>query len=345
MSEAVRHERLRLRSEMLARLRAFFAERGFLEVETPLVDDEIIPELHIEPFAVGDSPLFLSDDPEPVVKRSQEKGTVPLRRPLEKQNVPFFLQASPELPMKRLLTEGLPAIYQVTRSFRRGERGALHNPEFTIVEWYRAGDGMQEGMRLLDELCQRVAGAPAAIRTSYGEAFQRHAGVDPHRATCDELAAAATRLAIDVPTALRRDDRDEWLNLLLATRVEPQLGAAAPEILHDYPASQPALAATAVRTDGVEIAERFELYWRGVELANGYHELTDAAALRRRLETVNAARVADGRSALPLPERLFAAMDHPGLPPCSGCALGFDRLVMLACGSKCVDEVMTFVRE
>jgi lysyl-tRNA synthetase class 2 len=130
--------------------------------------------------------------------------------------------------------------------------------------------------------------------------------------------------------------------LLLATHIEPQLGAAGPEILYDYPASQSALAATATRADGVEIGERFELYWRGIELANGYHELTDAAVLRRRLETVNRARVSDGRPALPLPERLLAAMETPGIPPCSGCALGFDRLVMLACGATTIDEVMTF---
>jgi elongation factor P--(R)-beta-lysine ligase len=309
MSGDLRHERLRRRGEMLARLRAFFAERGFLEVETPLLDDEIIPERHIEPFSVDNR---------------------------------LWLQASPELHMKRLLAEGLPAIYQVTRSFRRGERGAMHNPEFTIVEWYRAGDGMQEGMQLLDELCQRVAGAPPAARTTYADAFRQHAGVDPHRASVDELAAAAKRLAVDVPDALHRDDRDEWLNLLLATRVEPQLGAAGPEIVCEYPASQSALAATVLRADGVEVAERFELYWRGVELANGYRELTDATALQRRLEAVNAARVADNRPALPLPERLLAAMENPGLPPCSGCALGFDRFVMLACGANSIDEVMTF---
>jgi lysyl-tRNA synthetase class 2 len=122
-------------------------------------------------------------------------------------------------------------------------------------------------------------------------------------------------------------------------RIEPQLGAAAPEILYDYPASQSALAATAVRADGTHVAERFELYWRGVELANGYHELTDADVLRQRLEDINRRRVADGRLALPLPERLLAAMTDPGLPSCAGCALGFDRLAMLCCGSASIDEV------
>ncbi|MBL9163408.1 MAG: EF-P lysine aminoacylase GenX [Planctomycetaceae bacterium] len=312
---SLRHERLRRRAEMLARLRSFFAGRGFLEVETPTVDAEIIPELHIEPFAVGDA------------SNQQALG---------------FLQASPELHMKRLLCEGLPAIFQVTRSFRRGERGAIHNPEFTMVEWYRAGDDMAAGMTLLDELCQAVAGATAATRTSYAEAFRTHVAVDAHRATCEELAATARRLNTAVPEGIHADDRDEWLNLLLANVVEPQLGADRPEILYDYPGSQSALAVTATRADGTSVGERFELYWRGIELANGYHELTDAAALRARLEEVNRQRAADGRPALPLPERLLAAMIDPGLPACSGCALGFDRLAMLACGADSIDDVMTF---
>jgi lysyl-tRNA synthetase class 2 len=244
--------------------------------------------------------------------------------------------------MKQLLCEGLPAIYQVTRSFRRDERGRLHNPEFTMVEWYRAGDGLQEGIELLDALCRDAAGAPPAVRTSYGDALGQHAGVDPHRASCEELHRAAERLGVSIPEALHRNDRDEWLNLLLASTVEPKLGATGPEILYDYPVSQSALAATSTRSDGVEVAERFELYWHGVELANGYHELTDATALRRRLEAVNEQRAADGRPALPLPEKLLAAMEHPGLSPCSGCALGIDRLAMLACRANAIDEVMAY---
>lgn len=322
---ALRHERLRQRAAMLARLRGFFAERGFLEVETPVVDAEIIPELHIEPFGVGDVGGVLSAAP---------AGRWPAAA--------AYLQASPELHMKRLLCEGLPAIFQVTRSFRFGERGAIHNPEFTMVEWYRTGDGMAAGMDLLDELCQAVAASAAARRTTYAEAFRTHADVDAHHATCEELAAAAKRLDVAVPEGIHADDRDEWLNLLLAAVVEPRLGADRPEILYDYPATQSALAVTVTRAEGTLVGERFELYWRGIELANGYHELTDAAALRARLEEVNRQRSADNRPALPLPERLLAAMTDPGLPPCSGCALGFDRLAMLACGATTIDDVMAF---
>ncbi len=350
---SLRHERLRRRAEMLIRLRSFFSERGFLEVETPTVDAEIIPELHIEPFGVS---KVIANTPHDEINsrtatRSGPGGCEPPAIPNDAATsvnahcatqLPLFLQASPELHMKRLLCEGLPAIYQVTRSFRWGERGAIHNPEFTMVEWYRAGDDMAAGMTLLDELCQAVAGVAAARQTTYAEAFRTHVGVDAHRATCEELAASAKRLNVAVPEGIHADDRDEWLNLLLADVVEPRLGVDRPEILYDYPASQSALAVTATRDDGTLVGERFELYWRGVELANGYHELTDAAALRTRLEEVNRQRTADNRPALPLPEKLLTAMTDPGLPACSGCALGFDRLAMLACGAESIDDVMAF---
>jgi lysyl-tRNA synthetase class 2 len=296
---------LAARSELLRRLREFFSTRGFIEVETPLVSSEIIPELHIEPLEAGG-----------------------------------FLQASPELHMKRLLAAGAKAIFQVTRSFRAGERGQLHNPEFTIVEWYRVGDNMQAGMELLDELMQTMLGTPPAMRTSYAEAFERHVGLSPHTATNDELAAALATM-VSAPANLDRAGRDEWLNLLLATRVEPKLGRDRPEIIYHYPASQASMANVVRSPDGHEVAERFELYYGGVELANGFHELCDVAEQRRRFETVNAARVADGRPALPLPESLLAAMER-GLPACTGCALGFDRLAMLAVGTESIDDVIAF---
>lgn len=307
---------LQQRAALLRKLRAFFDERGFLEVETPLLAPEVIPELHIEPIAAGDL-------------RSPDSGKS------------WFLQASPELHMKRLLAAGATAIYQVTRSFRGGERGPLHNPEFTIVEWYRAGDDMQAGMDLLDVLSQTLLGTPPALRTTYAASFQQHLGLNPHTATSKQLAAAAAAAGVAVPAGMDRADRDKWLNLLLATRIEPQLGRDRPGILYHYPASQSSQAEVVPSNLGYAVAERFELYYRGIELANGFHELTDATELRRRLEAVNVARVADGRRALPMPERLLNAMEH-GLPPCTGCALGFDRLAMLAIGADSIGEVMTF---
>jgi elongation factor P--(R)-beta-lysine ligase len=303
-----RLDNLKHRAELLRMLREFFHERGFIEVETPLLSSEVIPELHIESPQVGDSQ---------------------------------WLQSSPELHMKRLLTEGMPAIFQVTRSFREGERGRLHSPEFTIVEWYRAGDDMHAGMSLLDDLCRALLGTPLAIRTTYAAAFENSVGINPHKASCEELIACAKRHDLTVE-GIVSTDRDEWLNLLLATKIEPHLGSEAPELLFEYPASQASLAKTLRRTDGVEVAERFELYWQGVELANGYHELTDAAELRRRFVKVNEARATDGRPALPLPESLHSAMQK-GLPDSAGCALGFDRLAMLAVGAESIGEVMTFL--
>jgi elongation factor P--(R)-beta-lysine ligase len=297
---------LQQRDALLRRLRDFFFERGFIEVETPLAADEVIPELHIEPFQLADGSL---------------------------------LQASPELCMKRLLAEGAEAIFQITRSFRRGESGRWHSPEFTIVEWYRTDHDMARGMDLLDELAQATLGTRPARRTSYAAAFQEYVGLDPHMATIDKLAAAAAKFDEAVPSDMRRADRDEWLNLLLATQVEPHLGREGPEILFHYPAAQAALATIMPTQHGYEVAERFELYWRGVELANGYHELTDAVELGRRFEEVIAARVAAGRARLPMPERWLA--DITGrLPDSTGVALGFDRLVMLATGAESIDEVL-----
>ncbi|MFO0790420.1 MAG: EF-P lysine aminoacylase EpmA [Pirellulales bacterium] len=296
------------RAALLRRLREFFYERDFVEVETPLVALEVIPELHIEPMRVAGG---------------------------------GFLQASPELHMKRLLAAGARAVFQVTRSFRAGERGQLHNPEFTIVEWYRVDDDLTAGMNLLDELTQSLLATPPALRTTYAEAFERALGVAAHSATPKALAMVAETHGVAVPDGMDVEDRDEWLNLLLAARVERQLGRERPEILYHYPASQSSLAGVVRSPLGCDVAERFELYYRGVELANGFHELGDAVELRSRFAAVNAARAAVGRAALPMPERLLAALEH-GLPSCTGVALGFDRLVMLAVGAKSIDEVAAF---
>ena len=300
-------EALARRGEMLRSLRKFFYDHEFVEVETPLLSGEVIPELHIEPLQSGNC----------------------------------YLQASPELHMKQLVANGMPAIFQVTRSFRGDELGRLHNPEFTIVEWYRVGDDMLSGMQLLDELCQSLLGTQPAKRTSYAEAFEAYVGLCCHASTPEQLASRAKELNLEVANTFHSDERDEWLNLLLSFCVEPNLGTDQPEILFDYPASQAALAKTASNEQGIEVAKRFELYWQGIELANGYDELTDAAELRRRLGLVNKQRVNEERTALPLPESLLDSM-ATGLPACAGCALGFDRLVMLACDADAIAKVIAF---
>jgi lysyl-tRNA synthetase class 2 len=311
---------LRRRAELLAWVRVFFAEREFLEVETPLVSADTVVDRHLDPFAVMAGPAALT------------VGNGSGGRPL-------WLQTSPEFGMKRLMAAGGEAIYQVTRAFRQEELGPLHNPEFTIVEWYRRGDDLAAGMKLLSDLCETLLSLGPAATLSYRDAFVQHAGVDPFLATDAELADVARDRGVIAPGSLAANDRDGWLDLLLVSLVEPQLGQKSPTILHSYPPSQAALAVT--QDTQPRVAERFELYVRGIELANGYHELLDPAILRERNRQNNAARQADGKPALPSESRLLRAMEH-GLPACAGAALGFDRLVMLATGAKTIAEVIAF---
>jgi len=332
---------LRRRAELLAKLRAFFHENGFLEVETPILSADTVVDRHLDPFSTG-------------VPR--EPGRPPRR---------LWLQTSPEFAMKRLLAALDPqcdaiengdagaagsqqdepparAIYQITRAFRLGECGPLHNPEFTMVEWYRAGDDMRTGMELTGRLCEAMLGRGPAELLSYREAFERHVELNPHTAHAEALIAAAEEHCVAAPASLSPDDRDGWLELLLCERVRPHLGVGRPTILYDYPASQSALAR--IRHGDPPVAERFELFVAGIELASGYHELLDADELRRRNRRVNAQRRADGKSALPEQSRLLRAMEA-GLPACTGVALGFDRLVMLAVGAERIAQVVAFPLE
>ncbi len=308
---------LSLRAELLRRTRTFFDARGFLEVETPLLSADTVVDRHLDPLAVT-----LPDDP-----RRPNKG----RR--------LWLQTSPEFAMKRLMSAGGEAIYQITRAFRAGEVGKLHNLEFTIVEWYRRGDDMQAGIKLLSNLSEALLDCDAAESLSYREAFLRHAEVDPLVADVDELASRAAGSGLSISNNDQQSDRDALLDYLLVARVAPALGIDRPAIVYDFPASQAALAR--IRDGDPPVAERFELFYRGIELANGYHELLDADELQNRNSAANAQRSADGKRELPTDSRLLKAMRH-GLPPCSGVALGFDRLVMLAAGASSIDEVISF---
>ena len=309
-------DRLRLRAGLLRSVREFFERRGLLEVETPCLSADVVVDRHLDPLSV-----VLPDD-----VRQLDRG----RR--------LYLQTSPEFHMKRLLAAGSGAIYQISRVFRAGETGPRHNPEFTLVEWYRPGDSYDEGMSLLSELSQELLGLGAAERLSYAEAFERHVGLDPHTAeitTLDRAVAEAGGASLEFAA----DDRDGRLDYLLVTNVEPHLGFARPTILYDYPASQAALAQ--VRQGPPAVAERFELYVQGIELANGYHELLEADVLASRNVTNNQQRIADGKAPLPAESRLLSAM-RDGLPDSVGVALGFDRVVMLAAGAKTIDEVLAF---
>lgn len=352
-------ERLKLRARLLSTVRQFFDERGYWEVDTPLMSHERVVDPHLDPFLVVDEPGAAS---------GADSGA----------RAPLFLQTSPEFAMKRLLAAGAGAIYQVAHVFRRGELGRWHNPEFTMIEWYRAGDTHLDQMRVVEELVLAICNVAAAQRndpesaatagnqkesavrpsgdgsaprqlprrpfaaTSYRDAFRRHAEVDVVLMPMERLVAWVHSRGLHPPPGLSNDDRDGWLNWLLAELVEPHLGCEGPEFLCDYPATQAALAR--VRAENPPVAERFELYWRGVELCNGYHELCDADELQRRIDLESERRIAGGLSPLPFPPRLLAAM-RAGFPACSGVALGFDRLMALAICATSVREVTPFAFE
>lgn len=327
---------LRARAALLAELRQFFRDAGYWEVETPLLSRDVVVDAWLEPFAV-------TQPPDGGPSRACDHETVEQ----------LYLQTSPEFGMKRLLAAGATSIYQITRAFRAGEVGRNHNPEFTIVEWYRVGDTYHDQMTFVEQLTDRVLAAadrlaesdgrphlaPPFLRLSYDAAFERFAGTRVLNLSTGRLAELAAERGVTAPHGLRQDDRDGWLNLLLAELVEPHLGRDAPVFLYDYPASQAALAR--VRGGDPAVAERFELYIAGVEICNGYQELTDSGELRARTLKQAAIRSQEGLPKLPTENRLLSAMDA-GLPESSGVALGFDRLAMLALGASSIADVMSF---
>jgi lysyl-tRNA synthetase class 2 len=313
-------EVLRLRARMLAGIRAFFSERGVLEVETPCLSVAATPD-----------PALLS-------------FTTRYTGPLFPQGQTLYLQTSPEFPMKRLLAAGSGSIYQICKVFRDGEAGRTHNPEFTLLEWYRTGFDAAQLMAEVETLLQQLLGEhlplAASERLSYREAFQRHANLDPHTATARDFAQAARAHEIHAPPGmLAHHDVAIWRDLLLTHLIEPKLGQGRLTFLYDYPASQASLAR--VRPGTPPLAERFELYLNGTELANGFHELADASEQRTRFERQLHARSVKHQPAVTLDENLLAALAS-GLPDCSGVALGFDRLAMLAAGAKSLGEVIAF---
>jgi lysyl-tRNA synthetase class 2 len=304
---------LRRRAHMLGAARAFFAARGILEVETPVLS------------AAG------TTDPQIESVSAAVRGA-PDRR---------YLGTSPEFAMKRLLAAGSGDIYQICKVFRDGEVGRWHNPEFTLVEWYRVGFDdaalMDETAALVTTLLAPARRLAPPTRLTYAEALRIHAGVDAWGADEAELARAAVRLGVACDAAL---DRDARLDLLMGLVVGPRLGRGdSPTFICDYPPSQASLAR--LRPGPPAVAARFELYLDGVELANGFHELTSATEQRARFEADNRLRRSRGQPEVPMDERLLEAL-QAGLPDSAGVALGFDRVVALATGAAALGEVMAF---
>ena len=303
---------------MLRRVRGFFDRRGFIEVMTPILSADTIVDRHVEPLRVVDETLPMPG----------HTG---------------YLQTSPEFAMKRLLLTGIPAIYQITHAFRKGDRGDLHNVEFTMLEYYRIGDGYEDGIQLLGDFIGAQLSDNSIIRAPFAQPFMEYTGLCPHRASHEKFQHYADRSGVVYPESYRDPAvtcRDDWIDLIFSEHVQPHLGFDAPLILYDYPSGQSQLAQSRQVGD-YEVTERFELYVRGVELANGYNELLDAATLQRRIRGTNDARARLGKSRLPEESRLLAAM-NTGLPPYSGTAFGLDRLLMLLTGAKKIDEVLPF---
>ncbi|MBR9868915.1 MAG: EF-P lysine aminoacylase GenX [Oceanospirillales bacterium] len=305
-------ENLRKRAEIFARIRGFFAGHNVMEVETPLMTSAAVSDPYIDTIECRYHPL-----------------------PGQQEQI-RYLQSSPEYAMKRLLASGSGAIYQICKAFRNGECGRRHNPEFTMLEWYRPGFDHHQLMDEVEALVGPVIGISGFQRISYAELFRHYLKIDLQAVTVTELAAI-TRQHIDVE--MEDENRDNWLNLLMSHLIEPQLADKGAVFVYDYPASQAALARTAVSAEGVPVACRFELFVAGVELANGYYELTDAAEQARRFQQDIAQRQSEGLPVRPTDSLLVDALEN-GMPECAGVAMGLDRLVMLAIGTERISEVI-----
>ncbi len=330
---ARRRPYLAARQAMTKAVRDYFAAEGFAEVETPVLQVSPGLEVHLKAFGTT------IEDPDGAKR-------------------PLYLHTSPEFAMKKLLVAGEPRIFQLARTFRNGERAATHHPEFTMLEWYRAGEGIEALWRDCEGLLRVALGAvpgrsrlgfdgreadplPPFERLSVAEAFERYAGIDlfatmpdPHAPDAALLARAASSIGIACQS---NDDWEDIFFRIFLAKIEPKLGIGIPTILYGYPASMAALAR--LKPGDPRVAERFELYVAGLELANGFGELTDAAEQRRRFM-----RDMDKKQALygvryPIDEDFLAALEH-GMPEASGIALGFDRLVMLASGAPMIDDVL-----
>ena len=306
-------QNLQRRADALAKIRRFFSERDVLEVETPSLASSTVPDVYIESIAAQ-----VKDG-----NTSHQK----------------FLQTSPEYFMKRLLASGSGSIYQIAKAFRQEEKGTRHNNEFTLLEWYRLSYSLDQLMTELEQLVKALLDCGSIPRFSYRQIFQQHLQIDPHEITLEELQQLANT---EIDFSGSELSKSDYLQLLLSNSIEPQLPPYC--IIYDYPREQAALSTLAADEHGAVVAKRFELFGRGMELANGYFELSDAAEQRARFESDNATRREKGLQTHAADERLIAALEN-GLPSCSGVAVGVDRLLMLLLGADNISEVISFDSE
>ena len=304
----------RARAAMLRDIREFFYQRDVLEVDTPLLSHGTVTDVHLAAFQT-EFAHSATGKPESL-----------------------YLQTSPEYAMKRLLCAQSGPVYQICKAFRHEGEGRWHNPEFTMLEWYRPGFTHVELMQEMDELLQLTLNTAPAIMMTYQQAMQQYCGLDPLTADVPELCQALTRFSIDIDEA-NTLSVDDLLQLLFSFVVEPAIGQHEPCFIHGFPASQAALARLN-RTDP-RTADRFEVYYKGAELANGFYELSDADEQRQRFERDNQQRAAINYPPLPIDEHLLSALAQ-GLPDCAGVALGIDRLLMLKTGATHIEQVINF---
>ncbi|MFT4924292.1 MAG: lysyl-tRNA synthetase class 2 [Phenylobacterium sp.] len=309
---------LKQRAKILATIRQFFAEKSVMEVETPALSQATVTDLHLSGFITE----FVG--------------------PGYAQGKTLYLQTSPEYAMKRLLAFGAGSIFQLAKAFRNEEAGRFHNPEFTLLEWYRIGFDDFALMAEVDELLQRVLNTDKAEQRSYQSVFIEYLNIDPLNSSIAQLSkqlgeALAQYGLADV--VADESDIDTLLQLLFSEVIEPKIGREVPCFIYHFPASQASLAK--LHQPDPRVAERFEVYFKGIELANGFHELTDADEQLRRFEQDNDKRLAAGLQAHAIDYNLIDAL-RDGLPDCAGVALGIDRLVMLAQDEASIDQVVTF---
>lgn len=310
-------EMLRLRAQVLADIRRFFAARAVLEVETPLLSHSSATDPHLD--------FFTTDYCSP-----------PLRHTL-------FLQTSPEFAMKRLLAAGSGSIYQIGKAFRNGESGRFHNPEFTLLEWYRVGFTLPQ---LMDEIARLMAvlfnghrSLNPAQRFSYQEIFQRHTGLNPLVFSYQDYCTYARDNHMPEAADVCGYDHGLWLDFIFSHNVQPRLGENAVCMVYGYPACQSSLAR--INEYNPQITDRVEVFIKGIELGNGYYELTDAKEQGRRFDEEASIRQQRKRPAVVKDKHLIAALEA-GLPDCSGMAIGLDRLLMLLSDSSSINDVLNF---
>jgi lysyl-tRNA synthetase class 2 len=303
---------LKERSCMLDAARSFFRSCGLIEVDTPL----------LSPYACVDAHIDLIQ-----AKMSGSKAG--------------YLHSSPEYAMKRLIASGLGNIFQISHVFRYAEVGPLHNPEFTMAEWYKKGISFHEMIEMTLDFIKLFTGPQAIVTLSYKELFQQYAGLSLSSSCEKTLRDFIYKKEENPPSGLELWDRDTLLQYIGSFYIEPRLSGAMLHVITHFPASQAALSQVVKDQDGDLVAKRFEVYCQGIELANGYHELASAEDLEKRLQASNQQRVTLGKEPLPYDPHLIAALEK-GLGDCCGVAAGFDRLMMLHQKSRHIKEVIPF---